>query len=414
MTDERERNGLWDPEAPGVRGREMLTYSALQRFRNCPKKHELRFEEGLGVEEAAEPLWFGGIWSAMQEAFWNERKRLIEAEIAVDEASASAVFAAYKILNQACPRDRSFPERKSNLVLSEMMRAYAMRWTASEPGDADLRGVHDSEFEVLGVEVRFVTPIVSPTSKPDRPSYSKTFCLAGAADRLLRRKSDGSIWIGEMKTASQIGDDYLALLWMNLQIVLYGRALSKLLGVRVRGALYDICAKPGIKLRPEKTETDEEFAARIEKQRAKARTFKTEKTIEKKLVEAAAEEQAGPKTTPGESDEEYTGRLREWLGRPNSFHRELIEFTDDDLQAVDGDVWAWTQQILAARSSGRFSRNTDNCRAYNRTCEFEPVCRNGGMLNDVTRDLYTQVSRHPELEDEDTRRDAAASAPLPF
>jgi hypothetical protein len=129
----------------------LLTTSSCRCYRACPRQYQLTYVKGLRARAAAPTLAFGTrVHKAL--AAWLPAHDLDAALAAMREDGAESEF--------------DFDGAKAEA----MIRGYHARWS----GDA---------LEVVAIEREFVAPLVNPTTG----AASRTFCLAGKLDAIVRR-----------------------------------------------------------------------------------------------------------------------------------------------------------------------------------------------------------------------------------
>lgn len=324
----------------------LLTYSALNTFRNCPRKYKHRYVDYLRPRQRPEALSLGSV---------------IHGAIELWYLSSTDANRLWRVLDYI---DEQFPDRvgddveKAHWHLARaMITSYAARYA-------------DEDFLVVELEKSFTGPIRNPdTGRP-----SQTFMIAGKADAIVRRR-DG-LYLMEHKTAASIDANYLEKLWTDTQIALYCFYLRQL-GYPIVGVLYNVLLKCRLKQRS--GETAEEYASR--------------------RAELAAKNKSGRSTAKRqmpETDEEFQARLAQWYARPEAFHREQIFLSEDRLEMLQEEVWEITQQFLDARRRGKWLLNTSNCFSYQRPCEYLPFCQSGFNSN-ISENLFEIVPPHEEL-----------------
>lgn len=329
-----------------VSAKKILTYSALNCFRNCPKRYQLRYIDCLRRPESPEALAFGSvIHEALQQWY----------TLPVDNHRLLAIL---DFIDGRYPNRGLDAREKSCWRLARaMLIGYAERYA-------------NEEFEVLHVEKEFEAEIRNPdTGRP-----SQTFTMAGKTDGIVRL--DDELYLLEHKTAATLTSDYLDRLWTDTQIALYCFYLRQL-GFPIVGVVYNVLLKA--RLQQHAGETDAEFEAR--------------RTV------LAAKNKSGKSTAKRqepETDEEFAARLHEWYARPEAFHRERIYLSEDRLAMLQEEVWEITQQYLDARSRGKWLMNTSNCFSFQRPCDYLPYCQSGFNPN-VRDNLFHTVAPHEEL-----------------
>jgi RecB family exonuclease len=324
----------------------LLTYSALNTFRNCPRKYKNRYLDNLRPRERAEALSFGSVIHTAIELWYRSQdteSRLPDVLAYIDDAFENRVV-------------------DSNLLVqwhlaTAMIRGYAERYGTEE-------------FEIVEVEKEFVGEI----RNPDTGRQSQTFRIAGKVDGIVRCH-DG-LYLLEHKTASTVDASYLDKLWTDTQIALYCYNLREL-GYPIVGVIYNVLLKS--RLKQGKGETQEEYEVRHAELAAKNKSGKS--TAKRQMPE---------------TDDEFQARLTEWYSRPEAFHREFIYLSEDRLAMLQDEVWEITQQYLDARRRGKWLLNTSNCFSYQRPCEYLAYCQSGFNPN-VADNLYEIALPNEEL-----------------
>ena len=324
----------------------LLTYSALNTFRNCPRKYKNRYLDNLRPRERAEALSFGSVIHTAIELWYrssNSESRLHDVLAYIDDAFENRVVDPNHMVQWH--------------LATAMIRGYAERYATEE-------------FEVVEVEKEFVGEI----RNPDTGRQSQTFRIAGKVDGIVRCH-DG-LYLLEHKTASTVDASYLDKLWTDTQIALYCYYLREL-GYPIVGVIYNVLLKS--RLKQGKGETQEEYEVRHAELAAKNKSGKS--TAKRQMPE---------------TDEEFQARLTEWYSRPEAFHREFIYLSEDRLAMLQDEVWEITQQYLDARRRGKWLLNTSNCFSYQRPCEYLAYCQSGFNPN-VADNLYEIALPNEEL-----------------
>ncbi|MFO0087838.1 MAG: PD-(D/E)XK nuclease family protein [Pirellula sp.] len=324
----------------------LLTYSALNTFRNCPRKYKNRYLDNLRPRERAEALSFGSVVHTAIELWYrsqNAESRLRDVLAYIDNAFENRVVDSNQMVQWH--------------LATAMIRGYAERYGTEE-------------FEIVEVEKEFVGEI----RNPDTGRQSQTFRIAGKVDGIVRCH-DG-LYLLEHKTASTVDASYLDKLWTDTQIALYCYYLREL-GYPIVGVIYNVLLKS--RLKQGKGETQEEYELRHAELAAKNKSGKS--TAKRQMPE---------------TDGEFQSRLTEWYSRPEAFHREFIYLSEDRLAMLQDEVWEITQQYLDARRRGKWLLNTSNCFSYQRPCEYLAYCQSGFNPN-VADNLYEIALPNVEL-----------------
>lgn len=324
----------------------VLTFSALNTFRNCARKYKHRYVDELQPREKAESLAFGSVIHEALERWYR---------LAGD---ANRLWTVLASLDAQYPQREHDPVQRHRWHLARaMLVGYAQQYPAED-------------FEVVEVEKTFTGEIRNPdTGRP-----SQTFVMAGKADGIVR--AGGELYLLEHKTAGAVDANYLDKLWTDTQIALYSFYLRQI-GYPIVGVIYNVLLKTRLKQR--EGETQEEYEARRAELAAKNKSGRS--TAQRQLPE---------------TNEEFQGRLAEWYARPEAFHRERIYLSEDRLAMLQEEVWEITQQYLDARRRGKWLLNTSNCFAYERPCEYLPYCQSGFNPN-VRDNLFDSAPPHEEL-----------------
>ena len=324
----------------------LLTYSALNTFRNCPRKYKNRYLDNLRPRERAEALSFGSVIHTAIELWYRSpdtESRLPDVLAYIDDAFENRVVDPNLMVQWH--------------LATAMIRGYAERYATED-------------FEVVEVEKEFVGEI----RNPDTGRQSQTFRIAGKVDGIVRCH-DG-LYLLEHKTASTVDASYLDKLWTDTQIALYCYYLREL-GYPIVGVIYNVLLKS--RLKQGKGETQEEYEVRHAELAAKNKSGKS--TAKRQMPE---------------TDDEFQARLTEWYSRPEAFHREFIYLSEDRLAMLQDEVWEITQQYLDARRRGKWLLNTSNCFSYQRPCEYLAYCQSGFNPN-VADNLYEIALPNEEL-----------------
>jgi len=329
-----------------------LTYSALKTFRNCRRMYDLRYNQQLAPLGREDSLWLGAAFHDCLER-WYKR----DPNAPLEQTSAD-------ILDFI---DRSYPDRITDDWQRKnwhLIRAMFLAYIEKYPGE---------NFRVVAVEREFRAPIVNP----ETGCASRTFIMRGKVDALV--EFNGRYFIVEHKTASSINRGYIERLPMDFQVMLYSDYLGQAMNIKFAGVLYNVVGKA--KIAQGESETEEAFETR----RAK-------------LIEKSKSGKSTAKQKAAEPDDVFQARLAAKYREKDMFHRELLYFYDDHYATLHSEVWELTQQLLAARRTGRWYMNTDYCFHFNRSCAYFPICSAKEKSN-VIENKYRRIEAHPELEE---------------
>lgn len=289
--------------------------------------------------ERAHPLRFGTAFHAGLEVWWRSAGDLelaLGALLASAEGEDLGAFDAVKAV--------------------ALLKGYHARWVA-EP------------LVVLAVEHEFSLPLTNPTTGAD----SRTFRRAGKFDGFVRDEA-GDHWVVEHKTSSddiQPGSAYWQMLRMDTQVSTYLDAAELAFGVPVVGVLYDVIGKPGLK--PYKATPEDK------------RKYKKDGSL---YANMRAEDEAA---------DAYGARVFEDIAaNPGSYYQRgaVVRMEAESREAL-ADLWQTARAIRDAERLRQWPRNPDACRAYNRLCQYFPVCSGEADIADGNR--FQKKQAHPEL-----------------
>jgi hypothetical protein len=157
----------------------VLTYSALNTFRNCPRKYKHRYIDNLRPRAKVESLSFGS---------------LIHSAIGTWYRSVNDANRLWKAMDFI---DWSFPERatdESQMANWHLARAMFTGYASRYPTE---------DFTIIEVEKTFTGQI----RNSDTGFCSQAFVMAGKADAIVQLP-DG-MYLLEHKTAASIDGNYL-------------------------------------------------------------------------------------------------------------------------------------------------------------------------------------------------------------
>lgn len=305
---------------------DLLTASSLSTMRSCPRQHWFKYELMLSKDREAAPLRMG---SAFHEAMH------LKAIGSPDGLCLHGALKGYEHTPEwADPVDWA-TERET---VKAMVKGHFRHW-------------REQDITFICAEQEFKIPLVNPET--DRAS--RTFCMAGKIDGIVRLH-DGRLGVMEYKTSGDqihAGSDYWMRMQCDPQIGIYIIA-ARALGHDVVTVAYDVTRKPSIKRRKASNETPEEFGQRY---------------------------------------------FDDMLERPEFyFRRAEIPALHDDIEELRYELWQQAKNMIDARKAGRWFRNVS--RFTCQWCDFAPVCLGGGGVTPGTapRGYVIREVKHPELE----------------
>lgn len=301
----------------------IITYSALDKFRNCRRWVYWRYlRELVPIEEPGWSLPFGSLIHSCLEAHYQ------------CQPPQPLIDAAYP------DRATNAEQRRQWHLATAMIRGYRARYA------------HDG-FCVVALEQVFEGPIVNP----DTRRRSRGLTLAGRVDGVVQVGKE--YFILEHKTASHLDGSYLERLWMDLQISLYAIYIQRTMDIPVAGVIYNVLLKSSLK------QTEGE----------------TEAEYQQRYAEACAASKSGKssaKRKMPETDDEFQARLTEYHHRPEMYHRETLYLSRDNLRNTESDLWQMAQEITTCQRTGRWYRNTGYCLQRWGRCPYYQLCMSDG------------------------------------
>lgn len=320
----------------------LLTVSRLRTWRDCRRKHHLRYHEGWRTVTDPAALRFGSLIHTGLEAWWK----------AADGGRAEEALRSIDGLGLD-----GYEQAAADVLLT----AYDLQWAA----DMD-------RYEIIAIEDTFFAPLINP----ETGAASRTWTLAGKIDGRIRDRYLDQLLILEHKTTTDSfaddADTYWLKLGMDSQVSHYYLG-SESLGHQAEGCLYDVLLRP--RLQPLK-------ATPPDKRKYKANG---------ELYARQREED--------ETAAEYGERIAADIEAEPSkyFARRTIARTDKDIVDYLGDVWAEGRMIREAELAERAPRNPESCHRFG-TCSFWDVCAYG-VDPAAHPESFTRVDDvHPELE----------------
>lgn len=319
----------------------ILTVSRLRTWRDCRRKHRLKYLDGWRPKVEGEALRFGSLIHTGLEAWWKDdgTGRLVAAIEAIEGRSSDAY---------------------EQVAAEELLVGYDREWG------------EDERYEVIAVEETFFAPLLNP----ETGAASRTWTLAGKLDGIVRDLTTGAVLILEHKTTVEnIGDaadPYWAKLAMDAQVSHYYVGAESL-GHAAEGCLYDVLLRPRLKPLKATPEASRKYKANGEL-----------------YANLRAED---------ETPEEYRARVHGDISDHPAkyFQRRDVARTDSDIIEYLGDAWAEGRMMREAELAERAPRNPESCHRFGQ-CAFWSICAYGVRPEDHP-DTYERVEDvHPELE----------------
>jgi len=242
-------------------------------------------------------------------------------------------------------------------------------------------------FRTVATEMVIEGPVINPTTVR-RQSSAHRMKFRGRIDGLVQRHEDievgpnGTYWLLEHKTTSSLNGNYMQAIWEDPQIFLYSTYLEQSRGIRIAGVIYNVLAKSRIEQRKEESEV--EFEQRRAALLAKSKTGKS--SAQRRL---------------GESDEDFRTRLND-IYSPDAttpmFYRQEVLLDDRRRTEAMSELWWTVQSYRAAKRSGHWLKNRQQCHAYNSQCDYWTLCSaEPGEVDDLITTYYRTEDAFVEL-----------------
>ncbi len=317
-----------------------LTQSSAAAFRSCHKKAYLRYELGWSPRVQPAPMRFGNLVHDGLQAYHlgQDPNPIIKLKAQTQEDRIAAMA---------------------------MLKGYHTKYGDETGTDG---------FDVLALEKEFSLPLFD-----DDGNEIAGWKRAGKLDGVVRKRSDGKLWLLEHKTASKIDSSYLARLWIDFQITYYSDVGIAVFGEPINGVIYNVLQKPS---KADMTlfvgETDAEWQARYDQ-------AKNKKLLKRKLSDTM---------------DDFQARMNKHFSNPANYHREEIFLTEADKALVSREAYETSVdwQSAVERGENAFYRNTNSCYGkFNSACSYIQACQNG--YNPAVMDAhYEKIKAHSELE----------------
>lgn len=328
----------------------LITVSRMRAFNSCRRLHQIKYELGYRSTQTSAALSFGSLIHAGLEAWWGH---------AGEGARVDAALAAMTKKAAEGTEIDAVTLAKAEVLIC----GYDQRWLATM-----------EDFETIGVELEFRAPLRNPaTGYPMRELE-----VAGKLDALIRKRSDGTVWIVEHKTSSDdlsAGSTYWQRLRMDPQVSVYYDG-AKSLGHEVAGCIYDVLSK---------FRETPKLATPMDKRR-----------YTKKDGKLDARQRENDETL-----DEFRARLTaSMIESPDGFFgRADVIRTDAELEESARDTHETALMIRDCSKRSRAPRNPDACFLYHRVCEFHGVCSGCDALDNQVN-FQKKDSIHSELSAE--------------
>lgn len=160
---------------------QIVSYSELDTFRQCPLKHLISYRERWSKDPGPDSaLTRGTLWHAVLEAHYLGIKAHQDGEITLAEAMDRIAAEVGALLWDGTE------QTKLQALVWWMYKGYVERYS------------YDPQWEILGVEVKFQRRLIGADGKPSR------YLLKGKLDLVVRDRKTRKIWIIDHKSGADL------------------------------------------------------------------------------------------------------------------------------------------------------------------------------------------------------------------
>mgnify|MGYP003115004472 FL=1 len=326
----------------------IVTASSLNTYSKCPRRYQYRYLEEFEPTAPQDALLVGTAVHIGIERFWLG-----------DESSE--VFRHVEEFYRETPSFWSGPRGEIERAKVDAYLYGYIRERASMVKDYEVLGVEEEWRETLHVQ-----PMDLHSQR------------AGKFDLVIRRKSDGEVFVVDHKTSgSRDIEDPMSVFWSKLtfdtQVVMYLDAAQRKYNLSRRPRfIYDVIRK---------TKSKPSMTKRVSKR----------KTETKFQFEAR-------KASVTETLAQYKARvLKEYTSDPSRFIWREILITHDEVERRQDELFILEKQIQNAPLQYDLPRNPNACVSAWGSCPYFPVCAGQDDLS--TSDAYRYKPAHSELEE---------------
>lgn len=247
-----------------------------------------------------------------------------------------------------------------------LMAGYHARWA-------------DAPFRIDAVE----SVVASDLYNPETQRSSRTFSVAGKIDVHATEIATGRHVIFDHKTTSQDITDPNGPYWR--QLIIEGQVshyilLEFLNGNKIDYALWDVLRKPGIS--PKLLNKTDRLSIAACKTYFRSREFNFDAF--------AASERETPEMFALRLAHDCTTERPDWY-----FQRRQVPRLDSEIHEYAGELWDHSQDLIVARRTARWPRNSGACMSYNSPCKFLGIC--SGYDTADSENWTRKPWVHPEL-----------------
>lgn len=235
---------------------------------------------------------------------------------------------------------------------------------------------HDP-YKSVAIEEPFELPLYDPYTSEEMPDT--TYC--GVFDALLEK--DGDLYLGDHKTASDASYLYWESQKLESQITHYWMACMQM-GLDIKGFLWDVIVKPRLK--------PSQVTKKALDELMKSGTYCEVPYPHSDWEQLSAKDKETPRmyghrywVTMMKNPQDYF--IRRVLQRDR---KAVLLYLEETVRIVEN-----MYKAMADRSYGY--RNTDNCCAFNRMCQFHPICSgvdSTGSKFQIRQDQQERIQWH--------------------
>lgn len=209
------------PEYAGEGGIQIISYSELDTYRQCPLKHMITYKERWKKPvRLGSPLAKGSLWHIVMEVHYGvlmSRYQGVRREIPKGK-DAEVLAEARAAVMPYLADEKTGAQDADQKLIQWMYEGYVEQW-----------GV-DRDWEILAIEYAFEIPLDDDEGNPS------LLAIKGKIDILARHRESGLVWIWDHKSGKDLPTEIA--LEIDDQFGLYSWAMHKL-GYSVGGSLHN-------------------------------------------------------------------------------------------------------------------------------------------------------------------------------
>jgi len=228
-------------------------------------------------------------------------------------------------------------------------------------------------FTTTEVEIENVSPLVNPATGRSSPSWKH----ASKLDALAFDRFNNEAVIVEHKSTSErldLASPYWRKLAIDSQVSKYLLSLRQSGYTDIRTVVYDVVSKPT-------TKPKQVVKADVRKIAEKGSYYgfplpSQELQSIREVYESSKGKSGGFTGKLRESWTLYGFRLRRLIMEdyPSWFRRQWVTRSNDELEEYATELWQLAGELRKARNGGIAPKNSANCSAFGRLCEYFPLC----------------------------------------